>query len=397
LETCRDITERKEAEEAQSRLLAALSDADRRKDEFLATLAHELRNPLAPMRNALQIIRLSTYREDREQALALTERQLEQMVRLVDDLMDVSRITRGKVELRKERVELARVVQQAVETSRPLIEAMGHNLTLDITPMPIFVNGDLTRLAQVFANLLNNSAKYTERGGRITLRVERQGSDAVVSVRDTGVGIPAHMLPKVFEIFTQGERSLERAQGGLGVGLSLVKGLVEMHGGGVEARSGGIGKGSEFVVRLPVVHSKGGQQRDDEADQTPAAPMVRRRILVADDNRDSADSLALLLKIMGNETQTAHDGLEVLEVAASFRPEVILLDIGMPKLNGYETARRIREQPWAKNVLLVAQTGWGQDDDKRLSKESGFDVHMVKPVEPAALQKLLAGLRESSS
>jgi signal transduction histidine kinase/ActR/RegA family two-component response regulator len=385
-----DVTARKRAEEG-------LREADRRKNEFLATLAHELRNPLAPIRNALQIIRLSSDRDAREQARTLIERQLGQMVRLVDDLMDVSRISRGKVELRKEQVELAKVVQQAVETSRPLIEAMGHDLTLDMPPMPIVVNGDLTRLAQAFANLLNNAAKYTERGGRITLRVEQQGSDAVVSVRDTGVGIPAHMLPKVFEMFTQVHHSLERSQGGLGIGLSLVKGMVEMHGGGIEARSAGHGKGSEFVVHLPVVVSLAGQQRGEDADQTPTAPKARRRILVADDNRDSADSLALLLKIMGNDTHTAHDGLEVLEVAASFRPDVILLDIGMPKLNGYETARRIRQQAWGSNVLLVAQTGWGQEDDKRLSKEAGFDVHMVKPVDPTALEKLLTELQASTA
>jgi CheY-like chemotaxis protein len=360
-------------------------------------LAHELRNPLAPLRNALQIIRFSPDRQAREQARTLMERQLGQMVRLVDDLMDVSRITRGKVELRKERVELAKVVQQAVETSRPLVEQMGHDLTLDVPPAPIFVNGDLTRLAQVFANLLNNAAKFTERGGRISLRVEQQGSEAVVTVRDTGVGIPAPMLPRVFEMFTQVDRSLERTQGGLGIGLSLVKGLVEMHGGGVEVRSAGPGTGSEFVVILPVVLSQAGQQRGDEAERTPTAPTVRRRILVADDNRDSAYSLALLLKIMGNDTQTAHDGLEVLEVAASFRPEVILLDIGMPKLNGYETARRIRQQPWGRDVLLVAQTGWGQEDDKRLSKEAGFDVHLVKPVDPRALEKLLSGLQADTS
>ncbi|HTU17007.1 MAG TPA: PAS domain S-box protein [Gemmataceae bacterium] len=392
-----DVTERRRLEDNLRKLASDLSEADRRKNEFLATLAHELRNPLAPIRNALQIIRLSPNREAREHARTLMERQLRQMVRLVDDLMDVSRITRGKVELRKEQVELAKVVQQAVETSRPLIEAMGHHLTLDMPPMPIVVNGDLTRLAQAFANLLNNAAKYTERGGRITLRVEQQGSDAVVSVRDTGVGIPAQMLPKVFELFTQVDHSLERSQGGLGIGLSLVKGMVEMHGGSVEARSAGHGMGSEFVVRLPVLLALAGEQRRDEADRQPTTPKARRRILVADDNRDSADSLALLLNIMGNNTQTVHDGLEVLEVAASFRPDVILLDIGMPKLNGYETARRIRQQPWGSNVLLVAQTGWGQEDDKRLSKEAGFDVHMVKPVDPAALEKLLSELQAGTA
>jgi signal transduction histidine kinase len=371
-------------------------DADRRKDEFLAILAHELRNPLAPIRNGLQVMKLASNDGSVvEQARVMMERQLGHMARLIDDLMDVSRISRGKVELRRGRVELARVVQQAVETSRPLIEQMGHELTLDVPPAPIFVNGDLTRLAQVFANLLNNAAKYTERGGRITLRVERQGSDAVLSVRDTGVGIPAHMLPRVFEMFTQVDQSLERSQGGLGIGLSLVKGLVEMHGGRVEARSDGHGTGSEFVVRLPVVLSPAARQPGDEADRAPAAAKARRRILVADDNRDSAGSLALLLRYMGNDTQTAHDGLEALDVAAAFRPDVILLDIGMPKLNGYETARRIRQQPWGRHVVLVAQTGWGQEDDKRLSREAGFDFHMVKPVDPAELESVLAVLKEA--
>ncbi len=389
-----DITDRKRVEDNLRQMAADLSEADRRKDEFLATLAHELRNPLAPLRNGLQVMKLA--RDDAEaveQARSMMERQLGQMVRLIDDLMDLSRISRGKVELRKERVELAKVVQHAVETSRPLIEASGHDLTIQVPPDPIYVDADLTRLAQVFSNLLNNAAKYTEEGGSVTLTVERQGSDAVVSVRDTGVGIPAHMLPKVFEMFTQVDRTLERSQGGLGIGLSLVKGLVEMHGGSVEARSEGHGMGSEFVVRLPVVLSLAGERRGEEGgEQIPAT--ARRRILVVDDNRDAALSLAMMLKIMGNETQTAHDGLEALAVAAAFRPDVILLDIGMPKLNGYDACRRIREQPWGRAVVLVAQTGWGQEDDRRRSQEAGFDFHMVKPVEPAALEKLLESVAQ---
>jgi CheY-like chemotaxis protein len=251
------------------------------------------------------------------------------------------------------------------------------------------VDADVTRLAQVFANLLNNAAKYTERGGRITLAVERQGGDAVVSVRDTGVGIPAHVLPKVFDMFTQVDRSLEKSQGGLGIGLSLVKGIVEMHGGSVEARSDGPGTGSEFVVRLRVVLAPAGEQPVEEAAEAPAA--ARRRVLVVDDNRDAALSLAMLLRLTGNETQTAHDGLEALDVAAAFRPEVVLLDIGMPRLNGYDTARRIRQQPWGQGMVLVAVTGLGQEADRRRAQEAGFNFHLVKPVEPAALKQLLAG------
>ncbi len=386
--TCTDIEDVK-------RMEAALREADRRKDEFLATLAHELRNPLAPLRNGLQVMKLARNNTDAlEQTRAMMERQLGQMVRLIDDLLDMSRISQGKIELRKERVVLTQIIQQAVETSRPLIESSGHDLTIHVPSAPVYVDADVTHLAQAFANLLNNAAKYTPRGGRVTLTVERQNSEAVVSVRDTGVGIPAHMLPRVFEMFTQVDRSLEQSQGGLGIGLSLVKKLVEMHGGSVEAQSDGHGMGSEFVVRLPVVLSLAGPPRDKDSEGGGAT--ARRRILVVDDNRDAAISLAMMLRLMGNETQTAHDGQEALELAAAFRPDVVLLDIGMPKLNGYEVARRIREQSWGKNLVLVAVTGWGQDDDRRRSRESGFNVHMVKPVDPAKLEKLLAELQATT-
>jgi signal transduction histidine kinase len=368
----------------------SLRQADQRKNEFLATLAHELRNPLAPIRNGLQIMRLAKGETEAvEQARAMMERQLGQMVRLVDDLLDLSRISRGKIELRKEQVELAKVIQQAVETSRPAIEQANHELTITLPPDPIHVDADVTRLAQVFSNLLNNAAKYTERGGRVQLTVQRLDGEAVVSVKDNGIGIPVHMLQQVFEMFTQVDRNLERAQGGLGIGLSIVKRLVEMHGGSVEARSDGHGLGSEFVVRLPVasplVPGLG-------SNAEPSQPSSRHRILVVDDNRDAAISLAMLLRLMGNETRTAHDGLEALEVAAAFGPEVVLLDIGMPRLNGYDTARRLREQPWGKDVVLVALTGWGQEEDRRRSQEAGFNFHMVKPVETEALEKLLAEL-----
>ena len=387
-----DITERKRDEEGLRRLAAELSAAHRRKDEFLATLAHELRNPLAPIRNGLQLMKLAGGQAATvEQARSMMERQLTQMVRLVDDLVDVSRISRDKVELKREQVELAAVVNSAVETSRPLVEQMGHQLTVTLPDQPVVVDADLTRLAQVFLNLLNNAAKYSDRGGNIQLIVERQGSDVVVTVKDTGIGIDADQLPRIFEMFMQVDRSLEKSQGGLGIGLTLVKRLVEMHGGRVEAKSEGPGKGSEFVVRLPVViEPSKARQSGDEAEQLVKSS---QRILVVDDNRDGADSLSEMLKIMGNDTRTAYDGQEGVDVAGAFRPDVLLLDIGLPKLNGYEACRRIREQPWGKDVVLIAVTGWGQDDDRRRSQEAGFDHHMVKPVDPQALIKMLAGLQ----
>ena len=320
------------------------------------------------------------------------ERQLVQMVRLVDDLMDVSRITRGKLELRKERVRLAAVVSSAVETSRPFIKEMGHELTVTLPKQPITVDADLTRLAQVFMNLLNNAAKYSDRGGHIRLTAERQGSDVVVSVKDTGIGIDADQLPRIFELFTQVDRSLEKSQGGLGIGLSLVRRLVELHNGRIEARSEGPGKGSEFIVRLPVVNGVSRPQAaGGEEDQTIVKSSLR--ILIVDDNRDGADSLAMMLRVMGNDTRTAYDGQEGVDVAEELRPDVLLLDIGLPKLNGYEACRRIREQPWGKGVTLIAVTGWGQDEDRRRSQEAGFDHHMVKPVDPQALMKMLSGLQ----
>ncbi len=385
-----DITEARLAEEA-------LKDSDRHKDEFLATLAHELRNPLAPIRNGLEVMRRAG--EDPtaiESARAMMERQLAHLVRLVDDLLDLSRISRGKIELRMQRVELSRVVCQAVETSRPAIEAGGHELIVELPDRPILVDADLTRLAQVIANLLNNAAKYTPRGGQIRLLAERSGARVIVKVLDNGVGIPAPMLPRIFEMFTQVDRSLERSQGGLGIGLSLVKGLVERHGGTVEARSEGHGLGSEFEIILPAAGSPDHVAETESKAAPGEPPNERRRILVVDDNRDAATSLAMLLNILGNETQTAHDGIEALEVGLAFRPDVILLDIGMPRMNGYDAARRIREETWGRGVVLVALTGWGQEDDRRRSREAGFDLHLTKPVEPAALEKMLAGLGSSA-
>lgn len=395
--TTRDVTEQKGAESDLRRLAAELSEADRRKDEFLATLAHELRNPLAPIRNGLQVLRLSG--DDRSavaKARGMMERQLAQMVHLVDDLLDVSRISRGKLELRRERIALATVLNNAVETSRPVIEACGHELAVQVPPEPVVLDADATRLGQVFANLLNNAAKYSDRGGRISLSAARQDGEVVVRVRDTGVGIPPDMLPKVFEMFTQVDRSLERSQGGLGIGLTLVKVLVELHGGSVEARSDGPGQGSEFVVRLPVEPTAVPVAGPPSESGERAGPPGTCRILVADDNVDSAASLALMLKIMGHEVRTANDGLQAVEVAAAFRPDVILLDIGMPNLNGYEACRRIREGP-GEGAVLVALTGWGQDEDRRRSREAGFDHHLVKPVDPVALAKLLASLKAATA
>ncbi len=381
-----DVTQRVRQEEA-------LKDADRRKDEFLATLAHELRNPLAPLRNGLQILRLS--RGDAaaaDRAMGMMDRQLGQMVHLVDDLLDVSRITRGKLHLRRDRVELAAVVRNAVEASRPLVEAAGHRLAVSLPPEPVHLDADPTRLAQVLSNLLTNAAKYTERGGDIRLAAERRGDGVVVSVRDTGIGIAAEHLPRLFEMFSQVDSALERSPGGLGIGLALVRGLVEMHGGTVEARSEGRGRGSEFVVRLPLPGDPpAGPARADD-DSGPAAARPRRRVLVADDNRDAADSLAEMLRLFGHEVHAAHDGREAVEAAAWFRPEVALLDIGMPRLNGYEAARLIREQADRRRVVLVAVTGWGQEDDRRRGAEAGFDAHLTKPVAPADLDRLLTGL-----
>jgi len=369
-----------------------LKETDRRKDEFLATLAHELRNPLAPIRNGLQVMRLSGVGGGMiDEARSMMERQLSQMVRLVDDLLDVSRITRNKLELRKERVSLATVVQCAIETSRPLIEKAEHELSVTLPFTPVHLDADLTRLAQVFSNLLNNAAKYTEPGGRIELTGEVDHNEVVVRVLDNGLGIPADALAPIFEMFLQVEGNLERAQGGLGIGLTLVRRLVEMHGGTVEARSDGPGRGSEFTVRLPVLKLTQHTPITDNGELAVAAE--KRRILVVDDNQDSAMSLGMMLKLMGNETHTAHDGLAAVNAAEQFRPDIILLDIGLPKLNGHDACRRIREQAWSKGMVIVALTGWGQEDDRRRSQEAGFDHHLVKPVEIAALEKLLTDAR----
>jgi PAS domain S-box-containing protein len=391
----RDITERKRAEEALREAVEALREADRRKDEFLALLSHELRNPLAPLRNGLEVMRLASGKpEVVARARDMMDRQLSHMVRLIDDLLDVSRISRNKMELRRSRVLLTDVVSSAVEIARPAIQAAGHELTVSLPPEPVHLDADLTRLAQVFGNLLNNSAKYTEPGGHIWLTATQERGQVSVAVRDTGIGIPASALPTLFDMFSQVDRSMERSAGGLGIGLALVKGLVEMHGGTVEAASPGPGQGSTFTVRLPVLAADRAEPSPGTpAEEGPDSPGAKRRILVVDDNHDSAASMAVMLQLMGNEVRTAHDGLEAVEAAERFRPQVVLMDVGMPRLNGYEATRRIRERPWGRDMAIITLTGYGQDVDRARSKEAGCDGHLVKPVNLADLEKLLLELQ----
>jgi signal transduction histidine kinase/ActR/RegA family two-component response regulator len=375
-----DLIERRQADET-------LRQADRRKDEFLATLAHELRNPLAPIRNAIQILHLSVAEgAEREWALGVLDRQAKQLSRLVDDLLDVSRITRDRLELRKERVELARIVQAATEASRPIIAERGHELTVSL-PDQVVLDADPTRLAQVFSNLLNNAAKYSEPNGRIDLSAERSGPDVIVRVRDYGIGIARDMLSRIFDLFQQVQPSFERISGGLGVGLTLVKRLVEMHGGQVVATSDGINKGSEFVVRLPVLWTAA--KPFAPLTEAPRKASSASRVLVVDDYQDIAVSTCRLLRLLGYETRMAGDADSAMEVASGFLPDIALLDIGLPHVSGYELARRIRAQRWGAEVVLIAMTGWGQANDKRRSLEAGFRHHLVKPVAPAELARLL--------
>ncbi|MBZ5710454.1 hybrid sensor histidine kinase/response regulator, partial [Nannocystis pusilla] len=384
-----DITGRVRAEAERERMVEQLRDADRKKDDFLALLAHELRNPLAPIRTGLQVMRLAGGNVDvAARAQAMMDRQLSHMVRLIDDLMDVSRISRNKLELRRERVQLADVIGSAVETARPQIEAAGHDLQVALPAGCIFLDADHTRLAQVFSNLLTNSAKYTGPGGHIYLAAERRGDDVVITVRDDGIGIPAGSLAAIFDMFSQVDRSIERSAGGLGVGLALVKGLVEMHGGSVTAASEGEGRGSTFTVRLPVHVERVSAGVPDELPDAPQGPT--RRVLVVDDNRDGAEAMALMLEMLGHEVHTAHDGLEAIEAADRFRPQVILMDVGMPRLNGLDATRQIREQPWGRDMTIIALTGWGQDADRERSREAGCDSHLVKPVNLQDLEQALA-------
>ena len=385
----RETAERREAEEA-------LRIANRRKDEFLAMLAHELRNPLAPLRNALEILkRRGADAAVAKEAREMMERQLRQMVRLVDDLLDVSRITTGKLTLRTQVVALQDVIRSAIDTARPLIDRRRHTLTVVLPPEPLHVDADPTRLAQVFSNLLNNAANYTEEGGSIELRASGDADDITVSVRDNGIGIAADMLGAVFRLFAQADASLERVQGGLGVGLTLARHLVELHQGSIEAKSQGIGHGSEFVVRLP--RARQADEVQSLAAPATGAPRIAgelsqhlaregaKRILVADDNVDFAMSVEAILAPLGHDVRVVHDAAAALAVAAQFAPQIALLDIGLPGCNGYELARKLRRLPQTAESLLVAITGWGQEDDRRRSREAGFDTHLVKPVEPSQL------------
>ncbi len=369
---------------------------DQRKNEFLATLAHELRNPLAPLRNGLQLLKIAKGDSALiERTRHMMELQLGQMVRLIDDLIDVGRISNDRMALNKELTSLDKVVRQAVETSGPLIHAHQHSLTIELPAHEIVIDGDAVRLTQVFANLLNNAAKYTPPHGSIAIKADEQDGFAVVRVIDNGIGVPETQLPQIFEMFVQVDKSIERSQGGLGIGLSLVKRLVGMHGGSVEAFSRGAGLGAEFVVRLPLAKERPQAQRSAASEAKSALAPRTQRILVVDDNHDSATTLALLLNLMGHETRTANDGVEALEVAERFRPDVALLDIGMPKLNGYETARTLRKADYGRGMLLVALSGWGQDTDRLKSAEAGFDLHLVKPVDVAEIQRLLLRRRSA--
>jgi signal transduction histidine kinase/ActR/RegA family two-component response regulator len=368
--------------------------ADRRKDEFLATLAHELRNPLAPIRNWVNVLRMSGGGAGGEQVWDMMDRQVNHMVRLVDDLMELSRITRGKIELRMELVDLVPVIHAAVETSRPLIDSAGHTLTVSVPPEPIVVRGDAVRLSQVLANLINNAVKYTEPGGTITLVLERVGRHALVSVKDTGIGISPSALPRVFDMFVQLDGDQERVKAGLGIGLTLVRSLVEMHNGRVDARSQGIGKGSEFVVRIPLATGAPAAESRENADVRFRG---QTRVLVVDDNEDAADSLGALLRVMGADVRVAHDGMMALEIFREFQPVAVFLDLGMPDMDGFEVARRIKQLPGANGTELIALTGWSQERDRRRSRDAGFTRHLAKPADFETLMGVLLSLETSAT
>ncbi len=397
----RDITERSRLQRQVQEQAAALADLDRRKDEFLAMLSHELRNPLTPILNAALLLRLHSNRNRLhgienpvlQQSATIIERQVGQLARIVDELLEVSRITTGRIQLQRERIALAVVVENAAATVRSLIDQRKHELTVSLPPQAIWLDADAARLEQVVVNLLTNAAKYTDPGGHVWVTLQQEGEEAVLRVRDTGVGIAPEVLPRIFDLFTQAERSLDRSQGGLGIGLALVQRLVEMHGGTVTASST-LGQGSEFVVRLPVVPPPEPQASSPPTEKAePTKPSLR--VLVVDDNVDTVTTLALLVQESGHEVRTAYDGSAVLEAALDYRPNVVLLDIGLPGLNGFEVAKRLRQQPALQNAVLVAMTGYGRDSDRQRSQEAGFDHHLVKPGDFGKVLDILATVSES--
>jgi PAS domain S-box-containing protein len=386
----RDITERTKLERTMAQA-EALADLHRRKDEFLAMLSHELRNPLAPILNATHLLSLQKDENHiQKQARTIIERQVGQLAHLVDDLLDISRVTTGKIRLHEEDTDLRGIIERAIEATRPLIEQRKHELTVTLSPDPIWLRADVTRIEQVVVNLLNNAAKYTDEGGHIWLTADQEGDFALLQVRDNGVGIAPELIPHIFDLFTQGNRSLERAQGGLGIGLTLVQKIVELHRGSVEAKSAGTGKGSEFTVRLPLMVSEPSQKA------MPAAPVLpsshTARVLVVDDNADAADSIAMILRLSGYDVQVAYSGQSALETAIEYQPSIILLDVGLPEMDGYEIARRLRQRPQLSDAWLIALTGYGQDSDRQQSQEAGFDYHLVKPVNTQELEALVANL-----
>ncbi len=392
--TTRDVTERQAADRSLREQAERLAESDRAKDEFLATLSHELRNPLAPLRNAVELLRRTREGDMRFESVHLMmERQIDHLVRLVDDLLEVSRISRGTFSLRKEQVELAAVVRSATETSEPLIRAGGHAFVLELPEEPLWLEGDLVRMAQILANLLNNAAKYTDHGGRIRLRAWRDGGLAAISVSDNGVGIAPEVMSRMFEMFSRGDRDSGRSQGGLGIGLALSRRLAQMHGGSLEARSEGPGKGSEFIARLPLSAVPEPTAPTFQADQH----LTQIRVLVVDDNHDAGDSLAMFLEVLGAEVRVARGGAEAIDLFGAYRPSVVLLDIGMPGMNGYDVARALRMGFPDHAATLVALTGWGQEDDRRRAREAGFDHHLVKPADLDVLQDLLRTIDDGAS
>ncbi len=385
-----DISEQKQIQQELRDVAARLSEADHRKDEFLATLAHELRNPLAPIRTGLEVMKNAADDPAKMEAVRNTmERQMRQLVTLVDDLLDISRITRGKLELRKSHVDLNDVIQSAVEAARPAIDEARHDLSISLPEPPVRLQADPHRLAQIVSNLLTNAAKYTPPGGRLALTAECGERDLKIAVEDNGIGIPAEKLEEIFEMFGQVDHPMQQSTSGLGIGLTLVKSLIEMHEGTVEVHSAGAGQGSRFVVRLPLSKEAAGSEPPPPTG-TPDAVSTSCRVLVVDDNKAAASMLAMAVEMFGHQTQTANDGKVAVSIAAEFLPNIVLMDIGMPIMNGYEAAQHIRRQPWGEGIILVALTGWGQDEDKLRSKAAGFDYHLVKPADPSELRKLLA-------